>query len=172
VRCFSSLSFNAGIDDEHTTSPHALQLCIVPGMANKDELIQSVKNVVKLWRDGKLAEAYAGYRDLFSQPDFGDHRPEDQRSALKLMVLAKGAPDPERPTPEMVEAHRAAAGPLTDLVSKHGEPSDHEMLGVCHVVLGNMDSASAILRAGLALERQRNPQSDLCGSLMKRISLI
>lgn len=141
-------------------------------MANKDELIQSVKNIVKFWRDGKLADAYVAYRDLFSRPDFGEHRPEDQRNALKLMVLAKGAPDPERPTPEMVEAHGVAAGILTELISKFGEPSDHEMLGVCHLVLGNQDSASAIFRAGLAMERQRNPQSDLCGSLMKRISLI
>lgn len=141
-------------------------------MANKDELIQSVKNIVKHWRDGKLAEAYAAYGELFSQSDFGEHRPEDQRQALKLMILAKGAPDPERPTPEMVEAHRIAAGPLTELVSKYGEPGDHEMLGVCHIVLGNPESASAILRAGLAIERQRNPQSDLCGALMKRISLI
>ena len=145
---------------------------MVRGMATKDELIQSVKNIVKSWRDVKLADAYTGYRDLFSMPDFGEHRPEDQRQALKLMILAKGAPDPERPTPEMVEAHRAAAGPLTDLVSKYGEPADHEMLGVCHIVLGNPESASAIMRAGLAIERQRNPQSDLCGSLMKRISLI
>lgn len=141
-------------------------------MANKDELVQSVKNIVKLWRDAKLAEAYTGYQALFSMPDFGEHRPEDQRQALKLMVLAKGAPDPERATPEMVEAHRAAAGILTDLVSKFSDPADHELLGVCHLVLGNPDSASAILRAGLAIERSRNPQSDLCGALMKRISLI
>lgn len=141
-------------------------------MATKDELIQSVKNIVKLWRDGKLGEAYTAYRELFSRPDFGEHRPEDQRNALKLMVLAKGAPDPERPTAEMVEAHNAAVGHLTELVTKFGEPADHEMLGVCHLVAGNPETASAIFRAGLALERQRNPQSDLCGMLMKRISLI
>ena len=141
-------------------------------MANKEELVQSVKNIAKQWRDGKLAEAYAAYRDLFSQPDFSEHRPEDMRSALRLMVLAKGAPDPERAMEPMVEAHREAAGHLTELVSKFGDPGDHEMLGVCHLVLGNPESASAIFRAGLALERQRNPQSDLCGMLMKRISLI
>ncbi len=141
-------------------------------MANKDELVQSVKNIVKQWRDGKLAEAYTGYRELFTTPDFGDHRVEDQRQAMKLMILAKGAPDPERATPEMVEAHQAAVGHLTDLVSKFSDPADHEMLGVCHLVLGNPESASAILRAGLAIERARNPQSDLCGSLMKRVSLI
>jgi hypothetical protein len=109
---------------------------------------------------------------LFSRPDFTEHRPEDQRSALKLMILAKGAPDPEKATPEMVDAHRTAAEQLTELISKFGEPGDHEMLGVCHLVLGDPNTASAIMRAGLALERQRNAQSDLCGSLMKRISLI
>jgi hypothetical protein len=157
---------------EHSTSPRSLQLCIVAEMASKEELVQSVKNIVKHWRDGKLADAYLAYRDLFSTADFGMHRPEDQRSALKLMVLAKGAPDPERPTPEMVEAHQAAVGHLTDLVSKFADPADHEMLGVCHLVMGNPETASAIWRAGLALERARNPQSDLCGMLMKRISLV
>jgi hypothetical protein len=139
-------------------------------MATKDELIQTVKVIATSWRAGKLDEAYAAYRDLFSKPDFSEHRPEDQRSALKLMILAKGAPN--RTTPEMVEAHRVAAEHLTELVSKLGEPADHEMLGVCHLVLGNEDTASAIMRAGLAIERARNSGSDLCGSLMKRISLI
>ncbi|MDI1443647.1 hypothetical protein [Polyangium sp. 6x1] len=141
-------------------------------MANKEELVQTVKVIVKHWRDGQLDEAYAGYRDLFARPDFAEHRPEDQRSAFKLMIMAKGAPNPERPTDAMRDAHLAAVSPLTDLVSAHGDPADHEMLGMCHVVLGNIESASAIFRAGLAIERQRNPQSDLCGSLMKRISLI
>ncbi len=145
---------------------------MLAAMANKDELVQSVKNIFKLWREGKVAEAFTAYQDLFSRPDFNEHRPEDQRQTLRLMVLAKGGPDPERAPPEMVEAHRIAATVLTDLVTKYGEPADHEMLGVCHVVLGNSETASAIFRAGLALERARNPQSDLCGSLMKRISLI
>lgn len=141
-------------------------------MANKDELVQTVKNVVKLWREQKLDEAYTGFQEVFSRPDFVEHRPEDQRSALKLMVLAKGAPQPERASEAMKAAHLAAVQPLTNLVSDYGEPSDHEMLGVCHLVIGNESSASSIFRAGLAIERTRNPQSDLCGSLMKRISLI
>ncbi len=141
-------------------------------MANKEELVQTVKAIARHWREGQLDEAYEGYRELFSRPDFGEHRPEDQRSALRLMIVAKNAPNPERATPTQIEAHRAAVAPLTDLVSNHGDPNDHEMLGICHLVLGNQETASAIFRAGLALERQRNPQSDLCGSLMKRISLI
>jgi hypothetical protein len=114
--------------------------------------------------------AYTGYQALFTSPEFPEYRPEDQRQALKLMVLAKGVP--ETPTPAMVEAHRAALGPLTELVSAHGEPSDHELLGVCHVVLGNEESASNIFKAALVIERERDPSSVLCGSLMKRVSML
>ena len=139
-------------------------------MASKEELVQAVKGIVVYWREGKLDEAYAGYRDLFARADFGQHRPEDQRSALRLMIMAKNAPRPERATPTMIEAHQAALQPLKDLVSIHQEPADHEMLGICHVVLSNPEEADKIFRAGLALERQRNPQSDLCGAFMKWIS--
>jgi hypothetical protein len=138
-------------------------------MAN-EALVQTVKNIVALAKNGKVDESYAGYKELFASPAFTTYRPEDQRQALKLMVLSKGAP--RQATPMMVEAHRAALGPLTELVSAHSDPVDHELLGICHVMLGNEDSASAIFRAGLAIERARNPQSDLCGELMKRISLI
>jgi hypothetical protein len=87
------------------------------------------------------------------------------------MILAKNAP--RKPTPEMTEAHRAAVAALTELVSApEPEPADLEMLGICHVVLGNEDSASRIFREGLNLERTRNPSSDLCGELMKRISML
>jgi hypothetical protein len=138
-------------------------------MANQ-ELTQAVKRIIGLGKSGDLDAAYQAYRELFSSPSFTENRPEDQRTALRLMILAKGAPD--RPTPAMIEAHRAAVAPLTELVSTLKEPADHEMLGVCHVVLGNDESASAIFRAGLAIERERSPGSDLCGELMKRISLI
>jgi len=137
---------------------------------SNEALIQAIKNIVALGKAGKPDETYAGYRDLFASSDFRRHKPEDQRQALKLMVLAKGAPQP--PTPAMIEAHRAAVVPLTELVKKHGEPSDHELLGICQVVLGNEEAASQTFRAGLAIERERNPQSDLCGALMKRVSLL
>lgn len=137
---------------------------------SKDDLVKRVKIIVALARDGKLDEAYTAYEALFSEPGFLTLRPEDQRQALKLMVHAK-VPVRE-PLPSMLAAHRAALMPLTELVSSHGEPVDHELLGTCHVLLGNHQSASAIYRAGLAIERERNPGSDLCGELMKKISLI
>jgi hypothetical protein len=46
------------------------------------------------------------------------------------------------------------------------------MLGICYVITGDHQSADKAFRAGLTLERERNPQSDLCGALMKRISLL
>jgi hypothetical protein len=136
----------------------------------KEELVAAIKRVLSLARGGDLDKAYEGYRDLFADPAFMTYRPEDQRQALRLMVLAKNVP--RTPTPAMIEAHRAAVPALTELVSVHQEPADHEMLGICHVLLGNEESAAVIFRAGLALERERNPSSDLCGELMKRISLI
>lgn len=136
----------------------------------KDDLVRQVKVIVAQAREGKLDAAYEGYRALFSEPGFLALRPEDQRQALKLMVHAKV--QVREPTPFMIEAHRAALMPLTELVSQYGEPVDHELLGTCHVLLGNHESASAIYRAGLAVERERNPGSDLCGELMKKISLI
>lgn len=138
-------------------------------MAN-EALVNAVKDIVALKKSGDLEGAYTGYQALFSSAEFSTYRPEDQRQALKLMVLAKGAP--ERPTPAMVEAHRAALAPLTELVSAYGEPADHELLGVCHVVLGNEESASNIFKAGLAIERERDASSDLCGQLMKRVSML
>lgn len=137
---------------------------------SKEELVLAVKRIVTLARSGDLDGAYAGYRDLFSAPSFVSERPDDQRQVLRLMLLAKNVP--RDPTPTMIAAHRAAVPTLTELVSVHAEPADHEMLGICHVVLGNVDSASQIFRAGLDLERTRNASSDLCGELMKRISAI
>ena len=138
-------------------------------MAN-EALVSAVKVIVGNARAGKLDEAYAGYKALFASPDFRKYEAAERRQALRLMIHAKGVPDP--PTPAMVEAHRAAIEPLTELVSEHGEPADYEMLGMCHVAVGNIDGAGTVFRAGLAIERERNAQSDLCGAFMKRISMI
>jgi len=136
-------------------------------VAANEALVQSVKEIVARAKDGDLEGSYNGYRDLFASAAFGTYRVEDQRQALRLMIVKKGHPVV---TPAMVEAHRAALGLLTELVSTHGEPSDYELLGICHVVLGNEESASAIFKAALAIERERDASSNLCGQLMKRVS--
>jgi hypothetical protein len=138
-------------------------------MAN-EALVTAVKSIVADARAGNLDAAYAGYQKLFASATFGTYEAQEQRQALRLMVHAKGVPDP--PKPAMVEAHRAAIAPLTELVSKHNEPADYEMLGMCHVAAGNEQGAGEVFRAGLAIERQRNAQSDLCGAFMKRISML
>ena len=138
-------------------------------MAN-EELVRSVKEIIGRAKQGDTDGAYGGYRDLFASPPFAGYRVEDQRQALQLMVLMKGAPKPA--TPAMVDAHRAAREILAGLVAAHHEPSDHELLGICHVVLGDEASASDVFRAGLAIERVKDPQSKLCGTLMKRVSMV
>jgi hypothetical protein len=138
-------------------------------MASK-ELVDAIKAIVSHVRAGDRDKAYAGYKELFSSPAFRTYESGDQRNALKLMIHAKGVPHP--PTPVIVEAHRAAIEPLTELVSSLGEPADYEMLGMCHVAIGNEVGAGAVFRAALVIERERNAQSDLCGSLMKRVSML
>ena len=133
-------------------------------------LVATVKAIVANARAGKLDAAYSGYRELFASAAFRGYEPQDRRQALRLMVHAKGVPDP--PTPAMVEAMRVAIGPLSDLVGEFGEPADFEMLGVCQVAIGDENSAGQSFRAGLSIERDRNLQSDLCGALMKRISML
>jgi hypothetical protein len=140
------------------------------GTMSKEALVKAIKAIAALAREGRHDEMYTSYRELFESPGFGACRPEDQRQALRLMVLAKNAPS--TPSEAMMAAHRSAVMPLTELVSIQEEPDDYEMLGICHVLLGNLQSADRIFREGLKLERVRNPQSDLCGSFMKRISLL
>jgi hypothetical protein len=135
-----------------------------------EALVASIKAVVARARAGDIDGAYAGYCELFESEAFRGYVPQDRRQALRLMVHAKGVPDP--PTPAMVKAHAAAIAPLRELVSQLGEPLDYEMLGICQVAVGDEAAAGETFRAGLAIERDRNLQSDLCGALMKRISML
>ena len=75
-------------------------------MAN-EALVQAVKSIMKLGKEGKVDEAYQGYNSLFESPDFETFRPEDQRQALRLMINAKGAPDKESPTVEWLLEQRS-----------------------------------------------------------------
>ncbi len=134
------------------------------------ELVVAIKAIVTSARAGDVVASYDGYRALFSSQAFHASDAHDKRAALRLMVHAKGVPDP--PTPAMVAAHRVAIARLTELVSQHGEPADHEMLGMCHVATGDEKTAAEVFRAALTIERERNAQSDLCGTLMRRVSML
>lgn len=137
-------------------------------MAN-EALVKSVKDIAALSKAGDVEGAYRGYRDLFASEAFVGYRVEDQRQALRLMILARGLP--AQPTPAMKEAYDSAVVCLGRLLPL-GDAADHELLGVCQVMLGDEVGASTTFRAGLAIERQRDPQSKLCGTLMKRVSMV
>ena len=138
---------------------------------SKEALVTAVKQIVAQSREGDVDGALEGYKALFSSAEFAANKPEDQRQALKLLILQK-RPGNVQPSAPLVEAHRAAIAPLTELVSAHNEPEDYEMLGLCHLHIGNDQAASNMFRQGLTLERARNPASDLCGRLMTRVSQI
>jgi hypothetical protein len=137
---------------------------------SKEALVAALKSAVALARAAKHDESFAAYEKLYGDPSFMHERPEDQRQALKLFVLAKR--HGFKTTEQLVKTYRATVEPLTELVSRYNEPEDYEMLGACHAFLGNEQSAAAIFREGLRLERQRNAASDLCGSLMTRLSAL
>ena len=79
-------------------------------MAN-DTLVQAIKALVALAKDGDMDGVYRGYRDLFAAAEFNQYRVDDQRQALRLMIMMKGAPT--TPTPAMIEAHRDYPVPKT-----------------------------------------------------------
>ena len=134
------------------------------------QLVQAVKRIASLARAGQAEQAYEAYRELFSDPGFLMFPAEDQRRVLHLMVHTKRR---ENIAPGfVVEAHRAAIGPLMELAGAFGEAGDFEMLGICHAMCGDERSAGTSFRAGLNIERARNPQSDLCGSLMKWLASV
>lgn len=136
---------------------------------SKEVLVGAVKEIITLSRSGDVEGSFVGYKALFERPDFSDNRPEDMRQALKLLILAKRTgPKSEK----LLDAHRSAIVPLTELVSKHEEPEDYEMLGLCHLMMGHEEAAANLFRHGLTLERARNAGSDLCGRLMTRVSAL
>jgi hypothetical protein len=134
---------------------------------SKELLVAAVKDIVTLSRSGDAEGAFDAFKALFERPEFIDNRPEDQRQALKLLILAKRT-GPK--SDKLIDAHRSAIVPLTELVSKHSAPQDYEMLGICHLAIGNDEAAANLFREGLALERERDSASDLCGRLMTRVS--
>jgi hypothetical protein len=138
-------------------------------MAN-EELVAAVKTIVSLAKAGKTDDAYAGYAKLFSDAAFAKYTPQEQRQALRLMILAKGMPP--MPPASVVDAHKRAIKPVQALVNADGEPADYELLGICQMIAGDEKAARASFQAGLDLERQRDPQSDLCGTLMKRVASV
>jgi hypothetical protein len=138
-------------------------------MAN-EQLVSAVKQILALAKAGKMDDMYFGYAKLFADPTFATYPAADQRQALKLMIHAKGIPT--FPTPPIVDAHRAAMKPLAAMIAEHDDPADYELIGLCHVRAGDEKSARVAFQKGLDLERARDPQSNLCGALMKWVASV
>lgn len=135
-----------------------------------EALVKRIKEIIGLAKSGKVDEAYKGYADLFRSAQFKTFPMEEQRHALKLVVHVKVPPS--HPSPALLDAFRAAVEPLTEILGALGTPEDFQWLGICHVILGDEKQAGELFRVGLKLERDRNPQSDLCGSLMKWVAAV
>jgi hypothetical protein len=135
-----------------------------------EALIAQVKQIIALAKSGQVDDAYKGYASLFRSPVFRSYPLEEQRQAIKLVANIKIPPS--RPTPAQIDAFRAAIEPLSEILGALGEAEDFQWLGICCVVTGDEKRAGELFRTGLKLERERNPQSDLCGSLMKWVAAV
>lgn len=135
-----------------------------------EALVSEVKRIIGLAKSGAVEDAYKAYSALFRSAEFRTYPLEDQRQALKLVANIKVAPN--RPLPAQIDAFRAAIDPLSEILGARGEAEDFQWLGICCLVTGDEKRAAELFRTGLKLERDRNPQSDLCGSLMKWVAAV
>lgn len=135
-----------------------------------EALVKRIKEIIGIAKAGKADEAWAAYAAFFRSAEFRTFPLEEQRSALKLVVNIKVPPS--HATAPHLDAFRAAVEPLTEILGAMGSPEDFQWLGICHVVLGDEKQAAELFRTGLKLERDRNSQSDLCGSLMKWVASV
>lgn len=135
-----------------------------------DGLVSALKKIMTLSKNGRGSDAYHEYANLFASDAFGEYRAEDQRQALKLMVLAKTHPSDKD---AVDEAHKAALPRIEKLLENAGsnkEPADLELFGVTQLHLGEPAAAASAFQEGLNIERSKNPQSDLIATLMRRVS--
>ncbi|HEX4477162.1 MAG TPA: hypothetical protein VH142_18855 [Polyangiaceae bacterium] len=135
-----------------------------------EALVTEVKRIVALAKAGNADDAYKGYATLFRSAQFKTYPLEEQRQALKLVANIKVVPS--RATPAQLDAFKAAVEPLTEILGALGTAEDFQWLGICCLVGGDEKRAGELFRTGLKLERERNPQSDLCGSLMKWVAAV
>jgi hypothetical protein len=135
-----------------------------------EALVAQVKHIIGMAKSGQVEQAYAAYKTLFESKEFVTYSVEDRRTAIKLVVNAKIPP--VNPAQHIVDAHRAAMRPLEEMIGEKGDPNDFLLLGICCLFIGDEKRAGNMFRAGLNGERERNPQSDLCGALMKWVAAV
>jgi hypothetical protein len=133
-------------------------------VAIPEALAKALRKIGVLVRNGRPEEAYAEYAELFASASFADTRPDEQRHALRAMLLVR---DPPPRTAAVVAAHRSAVDRLGALVAATKDPRDHELLGIAHLVLDDPAAARAAFRAGLDIEVDRDSTSELSASLKR-----
>lgn len=131
-----------------------------------EQLVAALKKALALAKKGDLAEAYREYESLFSGEMFVSARPEDQRQAMRLMLTKMPTPR----TGPMIDAAAAAIVRLQHLVEEHKDPLDYELLGMGYEIIEDADGAQRAYADGLAIERARSPESELCGRLSSRVT--
>ncbi|MBX3226147.1 MAG: hypothetical protein KIT84_28760 [Labilithrix sp.] len=145
----------------------ARQLVTKPETPRNEALVGALKKIMTLSKNGRGGEAYQEYATLFGSDAFAEYKAEDQRQALRLMVLAKSHPADKD---AVLAAHEAALPRIQAMLEQEKTAPDLELLGVTQLYLGDADEAAKSFQAGLDIERSRNPQSDLIASLMRRVS--
>jgi hypothetical protein len=149
-------------------SDSAKALVTKSGSPRNEALVASLKKIMTLSKNGRVVDAYHEYATLFASDAFGEYKPDDQRQALKLMVLAKNHPSDKD---AVAEAYKAALPRIERLMEVHGkDPADLELFGVTQLALGETSAAASAFQAALDIERTKNPQSDLIATLMRRVS--
>jgi len=132
-------------------------------------VVSSVKEAVHLARQGRHDEALARYQALFDAPQFATTPVESQRQALKLMVTAKGIPEPL--SAAAIAAFQSAWKAITALVQTCQQAQDYELLGLTHLKLGDPAGAKQLFEAGYAVALAQN-DAEWSGQLLKRISAL
>jgi hypothetical protein len=145
-------------------SPSPAPAAVAP---KNEAFVEAVKKIMLVLKSGRTDDGYAQYADLLSSDAFAAYTPEEQRQALKLLLLAKA---PDARSDAVLRAYRSALTRIQALVDAHADPSDYEMLGVAHVQLEDKAAASSAFEIALKLERARDPASELCASLGRRLS--
>ena len=139
------------------------------GDGKNEAFVDAVKKIVLVLQSGRTDEGYGQYADLLSSTSFAAYPPDDQRQALKLLLMAKAPPSR---SDAVLRAYKVALSRIQSLVDSLADPADYEMLGVAHLQLEDKAKASAAFDTALKLERARNPASELSMNLARRLSQI
>jgi hypothetical protein len=135
--------------------------------AEKEQLRSALGAVIARAKGGRVEDAYREYAALCGSSAFADQSPEEQRQALKLLVVLAV---PAIPSDAMRDAHRAALDRASALVERMGDPADYELVGLCQMALNESKASGDTFRKALELEIARNPQSELCARLKRHVS--